>query len=261
MASKTNAAAAADPPVRKDLKEAFEELYVHSSFLGAFSSLLKDLENHLFSIDRSIEERFRELESGEQGLPASSPPASSLPSGKEEAAGVEAEVEPRPELKSLCVNMDGRGLLTFIKENRKDPADIYKELNAALRAAPDAAALVLDVMDAFYPAKRSREDTFDGGLHVNRRTCICLLERLHMISPEIKPAVRERAKKLAAEWEVLTTDAGQNLEAMAFLQLLVSYGIASEFEEDDLVDLLVSIAKKKEAVCICRNLGLQTRMA
>uniref|UniRef100_A0A1D1YZC1 FRIGIDA-like protein n=1 Tax=Anthurium amnicola TaxID=1678845 RepID=A0A1D1YZC1_9ARAE len=261
--AKPKAAAAEAVAAKEGLKKAFEELQTHSSFLSSFTVRWKNLEDHMSSVERSIEDRIRVLESGEMERPAAAASSEKGKPAPAAAAEEEPEVDPRPELKSLCVNMDGKGLLVFIKDNRTDLLNIYKELNRAIRAAPDPGTLVLDAMDGFYPAKRSREDTYDGGLHANRRTCLCLLEHLHMISPEIKPSVRDRVKKLASEWNVkMTPDAAQNnVQVSAFLQLLVSFGIASDFEEGDLLDLLVSIAKKKEAIGLCRNLGLSKRMA
>lgn len=261
------AAIKAIPAKKEELKKAFEELQAHASSLSSFTLQWKDLEDHISSIERSIEDRFHELESKEEERSSAAAAASSgpQPSEKEKpspafAAEGEPEVNPRPELRSLCVKMDGKGLLVFINENRRDLLNIRKELNRAIRAASDPAKLVLDAMEGFYPTKPVGPT--EGELHAHRRTCILLLERLHVISPEIKPAIRERTKKMATVWKgKISQDDGQkNVEILAFMQLLLSYGVMSEFEADDLLDLLVPIAKRKQVVDLCRDFGLAEKM-
>lgn len=257
------------PGKKENLRKAFEELQAHSSSLASFTLQWKDLEEHIASIQRSIEDRFRDLESRENERSVPSMPAPAVvaqPSEKETIVPVIAEEEPeedpRPELKSFCVKMDGKGLLQFINQNRKDLLNIRKELNRAIRAAPDPAKLVIDAVEGFYPAKVSGEGPSEGELHANRRTCTLLLERLHVISPEIKPLTRQKATKLGNEWKrKMSQDGGQNyVEALGFLQLLVSYNIMSEFEADELFNLLIPMAKRKQTIALCRDLGLSEKM-
>ncbi|CAA6657273.1 unnamed protein product [Spirodela intermedia] len=241
------------PGKKENLRKAFEELQAHSSSLASFTLRWKDLEEHIASIQASIEDRFRELESKENEREGTIVPV---------IVEEEPEVDPRPELKSFCLKMDGKGLLQFINQNRKDLLNIRKELNRAIRAAPDPAKLVIDAVEGFYPAKVSGEGPSEGELHANRRTCTLLLERLHVISREIKPLTRQKATKLGKEWKKkMSQDGGQNyVEALAFLQLLVSYNIMSEFEADELFNLLIPMAKRKQTIALCRDLGLSEKM-
>jgi len=78
--------------------------------------------------------------------------------------------------------------------------------------------------------------------------------------------VKERAKKIAFEWksklDSLDIDAsnGNCLEAHAFLQLLATFGIFAEFNEDELCKLLPSVSRRRQTPELCRLLGLSQKM-
>lgn len=78
--------------------------------------------------------------------------------------------------------------------------------------------------------------------------------------------VKDRAKKIAFEWksklDSLDIDAsnGNCLEAHAFLQLLATFGIFSEFNEDELCKLLPSVSRRRQTPELCRLLGLSQKM-
>ncbi|XP_042487012.1 truncated FRIGIDA-like protein 1 [Macadamia integrifolia] len=251
---------------KDDLRKAFEDLQAHSSSLASFTLQWKDLEEHLDSIKSSIEKRFKELESTEpqagdgKAVEESSPkkPESNrkqsssavVPLKKEE----ESEIIPRPELKSFCTKMDGKGLRSYVIDHRRELPVIRSEVAVAFKSAPDPAKLVLDAMEGFYPPN-SKGDK-DADLAAIRRTCILLLEQQTMISPEIKPQLKERATKLAIEWKTKLTPGGENhLEALAFLQLLATFDLVGAFSIDYLLDIFVTIARRRQAIDLCRALG------
>lgn len=76
----------------------------------------------------------------------------------------------------------------------------------------------------------------------------------------------ERAKKIAFEWKSkldnLEIDAsnGNCLEAHAFLQLLATFGISAEYNEDDLCKLLPYVSRRRQTPELCRLLGLSQKM-
>ncbi|RRT72077.1 hypothetical protein B296_00013310 [Ensete ventricosum] len=224
MATAEIAAAMASIPSKKEeLRKAFEALQAVSACLASFTLKWKDLEDHLASIESLIGDRLRELES------------KSHSSVKAEANPETApEVVPRRELRSLCVNMDGVGLRSYIIVNRNDIAEIRKELGAAIRSAPDPAKLVLDAMDGFHRPRA--EGQKDGDVQVIKRTCLSLLEQVQILAPEIKSSVKDQAKKLAAEWKGKILD-DKGMDAFAFLQLVATYRLASEFNTDEILDL------------------------
>ena len=78
--------------------------------------------------------------------------------------------------------------------------------------------------------------------------------------------VKDRAKGVAEEWNPLlaTLDMnagnGNSLEAHAFLQLLATFGIVSEFEEDGILKLIPMVSRRRQAAELCRSLGLSEKM-
>lgn len=243
------------PSKKEELRKAFEALQSFSPAIASFTLKWSDLEDHFSSIERSIDLRLKELESKSiSATPA--PPAAAVVKDEADADG-EAEAVSRPELRSLCIKMDGVGLRSYIVENRKDLPVIKNELDAAIRSASDPAKLVLDAMDGFHRPKSDGEK--EGNLQAIRRTCLNLLERLRVVAPEIKPSLREKARELAVEWKGKISDGAENI--LAFLQLVASYGLASEFNRDEILDLLISVSRRKQALDLCKSLGVMENMA
>ncbi|XP_016443580.1 FRIGIDA-like protein 3 [Nicotiana tabacum] len=186
------------------------------------------------------------------------------------------EVKSYPELVKLCQNMDSEGLHKFISDNRKNLAALREEIPLALRAAINPASLVLDSLKGFYNSDVSiSEAKKDANLLGLRRTCIMLLECLstslntlekNSISSIISENVKERAKGIAEEWnpklDELDIDAsnGNSLEAHAFLQLLATFSINSNFNQENLSKLIPMVSRRRQTADLCRSLGLSDRM-
>ncbi|MCE2055753.1 hypothetical protein HAX54_043345 [Datura stramonium] len=186
------------------------------------------------------------------------------------------EIKFYPELVKLCQDMDSEGLHKFISDNRKNLAAVREEIPPALRAAVDPAYLVLDSLKGFYPSEVSISDAKkDANLLGLRRTCIMLMEclsvllttlELDSISSLISESVKVRAKAIAEEWkpklDELDIDAnnGNSLEAHAFLQLLATFGINSNFNQEDLLKLIPMVSRRRQTADLCRSLGLSERM-
>ncbi|MED6107714.1 hypothetical protein PIB30_016753 [Stylosanthes scabra] len=145
-----------------------------------------------------------------------------------------------PELVKLCKEMNAGGLHKFISDNRKNlAADVKKDANLL-------------------------------GL---RRTCIMLMECLsafltnsNCASNLISEDIKERAKAVAEDWkprlDALDMDAsnGNSLEAHAFLQLIASFSIASEFDVEELSRLIPMVSRRRQTADLCRSLGLSEKM-
>ncbi|KAL5729742.1 hypothetical protein ACHQM5_002646 [Ranunculus cassubicifolius] len=232
---------------KENLRKAFEDLQSHSSSLSTFTLEWKDLEDHIDSTRKLMEARFKELESLQN--------QTSSPAKQEQPP----ESNSHPEMKSFCLKMDGIGLRTYILNHRKELASIRDEIGVALGSALDAPKLVLDAMKGFYPPN-SKGDK-DGELAALRRTCLLLLEQLIAISPHISAEIKDRAEKLAVEWKGNVCADGENtLEALALLQLLATYGVVASFEADDVLELAVFVARRKQAVDLVRSLGIPDKI-
>ncbi|TKY67892.1 FRIGIDA protein 3 [Spatholobus suberectus] len=82
------------------------------------------------------------------------------------------------------------------------------------------------------------------------------------ISPHVKPHVREEALKLALDLKANMRESAKNsLMILGFLLLLSNYGLASDFNEDEVLKLLEVAAQHKEAVELFRTLGFVDKIS
>ncbi|KAI3923283.1 hypothetical protein MKW92_033232 [Papaver armeniacum] len=198
---------------------------------------------------------------------------------------VAVDVQPRPELTQFCAQMDAKGLLNFIMENRNNIVELREEIPVALKSATEPAQLVLACLEGFYPHLETttttnsprQVDKRDGSLQGMRRSCVMLMESVaplliggpedpdandHLLNPETK----QQAKAIADEWKPRLAEAdidasnGNSLEAEAFLQLLATFRIASEFNEEELCKLVLAVARRRQAPDLCRSLGITHKM-
>lgn len=193
-------------------------------------------------------------------------------------AGAASEVKPRPQLKQLCEKMDAKGLLKYISENRKFLAALRDEVPAALQFATDPARLVLNALEGFYPTNQpfNQGNKKETGLPAQRRSCILLLESLVPLladpelssdRPMVDSDIKEQAKGIADNWKSKLADLdvddanGNSLEAQAFLQLLATFGIASEYDEEELCKLVLAVSRRRQTPELCLSLGLAAKMS
>ncbi|KAJ6805244.1 FRIGIDA-like protein 3 [Iris pallida] len=187
---------------------------------------------------------------------------------------VAGEVKPYPQLKELCEQIDSKGLLKYLSENQKNLTTIREELSNALKSATEPARLVLDSLEGFYPPYPSNSQGSEDTVQLLHRTCLVVMESAapllgmaepcdnHLLSSEIK----QQAKAIADEWKAklagVDVDAsnGYSLEVVAFLQLLATFSIVDEFDEDELCKLVLAVARHRQAPNLCRALGLTHKM-
>ncbi|XP_050208104.1 FRIGIDA-like protein 3 isoform X2 [Mercurialis annua] len=189
---------------------------------------------------------------------------------------VAVDVKPCPELTQFCERMDVKGLLNFTIENQKILYALRDELSVALESVNDPARLVLDSLEGYYPPVETTQpmDKKDAALQGMRKSCIMFMEAMsallartdpgadHLLNPEIK----QQAKAIADEWKPKLASAGtdapngNSLEADSFLQLLSTFRIASEFDEEELCKLVLVVARHRQAPELCRSLGLTHKM-
>ncbi|KAJ0054283.1 hypothetical protein Pint_03130 [Pistacia integerrima] len=201
---------------------------------------------------------------------------SNLESIKTSSESENVELKAYPQLFKLCEEMDSEGLHKFVSDNRKNLAALKEEIPLALKAAADPARLVLDSLEGFYHVEVPNVDgKKDSSLLGLRRTCIMLMECLSVLlanldmvslSAVISENVKEQAKAIAEEWkpklDALDVEDrnGNSLEAHAFLQLLATFGIASDFIEEELSRLIPMVSRRRQTADLCRSLQLSEKM-
>lgn len=196
----------------------------------------------------------------------------------ERVEGMAIEVKPHPALTQFCEQMDAKGLMNYVLENRKNLTSFCDELSIALESASEPARLVLGSLEGFYPLDEvtqqgDKKDT--AALQGVRQSCVMFLEAMaallaraspgadHLLDPETK----QQAKAIADEWKPKLAGAGTgaaanrySLEAEAFLRLLATFSIASEFDEEELCKLVLTVAHRRQAPELCCSLGLTHKM-
>ncbi|KAJ7279222.1 hypothetical protein O6H91_Y378900 [Diphasiastrum complanatum] len=188
-----------------------------------------------------------------------------------------SDVKVRPQLKSLCENMDGTDLRKFIENHRKDIVAFRREMPAALQCAIDPVHLVLDALEG-YPLSEhhgtGQGDKKESGASASRRACILLLEALPVVladpvlgedNPVVSSNMKEKAKDIAEKWkskmDIIGGSPSENtLDAQAFLLLLATFGIATGYNEDDLCKLVTIVARRRQSPALCRALGLASKI-
>ncbi|CAM8944904.1 unnamed protein product [Rhodiola kirilowii] len=175
-----------------------------------------------------------------------------------------------PEMLKLCAEMNPKGLHKFISDNRKNLTILRQELPYALKAAGSPAQLVLDALEGFYGVDMLNADVKkDANLVGLRRTCIMLMECLSILSADyeiLSENVKEKAKEIAAEWkpklDALDAEAssGNSLEAHAFLQLIATFDIASNFNQEELFRYLPMVCRRRQTADLCRALGFTDKI-
>ena len=124
---------------------------------------------------------------------------------------------------------------------------ICGEMLSVLRASLDPAKLTLDTIHRINHLHSGMPGTeFDDS--IARRGCNLLLEMLMKASPKINPQVKEDAMKLASEWKAKLNVASENcLQVFGLLQFLVSFGLSSAFDGNELLSLLDAVVLNVQA--------------
>ncbi|MFQ6650433.1 hypothetical protein Gotur_023481 [Gossypium turneri] len=189
--------------------------------------------------------------------PSSSNSLSVQSDGSVPPSGNIDSVVTRPELKEFCERMDGKGLRKYINDHVKEREAIRMELPDALQSAAEPGAMVLDAMEGFYAENLQSKGEKDPELLGLRRVCVVLLEQLMETGLSFSEEVRERAKKLALEWEgKVRLRKDNSLETSAFLHLVATYSLGAMFDKEELVGYFFTIAKFRQATMLCRSIGL-----
>ncbi|KAJ6817783.1 FRIGIDA-like protein 3 [Iris pallida] len=188
------------------------------------------------------------------------------------------DVKPCSQLIELCKGMDAEGLHKYISDNRKNLASIREEIPFALKTATNPFNLVLHCLKDFYSGETLGIDgKKDANLLGLRRTCLMLMESLSQLVADaisfsslyddmLTPEIKDQAKMVANEWKSkidsmdIDAGSGNSLEAHAFLQLLATFSIASEFNQDEICKLIPAVSRRRQTAELCRSLGFLEKM-
>ncbi|KAL6529410.1 hypothetical protein OROGR_015033 [Orobanche gracilis] len=250
---------------KENLKRAFEELQSRSSLLSSFGFTWTDLDSYFTSLQSELLQKFPTLQTLE--ISQTYRPKST----KQKDRLLSDPVPARPELNSMCENMDALGLRRYIIDRPKERTAIRVELADAFKHAPDPASMVLDALKGFWDENLRSWSRL-------RTACTVLLEELMRAGVEIGPEVRNRAKAMAAEWKAKmvsvhsgTGDNGDEegkeedggLGRLGYLQLLATYKLLDDggYDMNELIDCVVSSARYRQAVDLCRIIGLESKIS
>ncbi|KAF8040132.1 hypothetical protein BT93_B2379 [Corymbia citriodora subsp. variegata] len=200
---------------------------------------LKLRRGELDLIEKTLETRSMELELRESFNVLSGVTAHALVNGSASASQVNFQPG---------IVVDGKNLLMFLGQQFKEHNRVCSKVLETIQASPDAAKLVLDAIEGFYPQDSSNGDGFD--IRTIRRICIFLLESIIKFSAEVKPQVREAAMKLALEWKAklnVLPSPENYLEMLGFLQLLLAYKLGSAFDKNEIQNLVNSVSQFRKA--------------
>ncbi|XP_073303050.1 FRIGIDA-like protein 2 [Primulina huaijiensis] len=252
---------------KENLRKAFEELQSHSSLLSSFTFTWNDVESYVESTRSDLLHKFSTLQAQE-----------SLKIRKPKHVKLYASdpLPARPELKSLCKNMDGLGLRKYVLDRPKERTAIRVELADALKHASDPGSMILDALDGFCAA--GSDSGFGSELGALKRACAVLLEEFLRVGFEIGAEAKERAAAIAAKWKgkmasVSDGNGGDedeekkeeigSLDKLIYLQLLAAYKLVNNggYDANELINVVVMIARCRQAVELCQAIELQSRVS
>ncbi|KAL0306288.1 UNVERIFIED_CONTAM: FRIGIDA-like protein 1 [Sesamum radiatum] len=163
---------------KENLKKAFEELQSRSSLLSSLNFTWPDLDSYFRSIQTELLQQLSTL----QALESSQTQKIIEPVKRKDSLSSEP-VPARPELKSLCENMDGLGLRKYVVERPKERTAVRVELADAFKHAPDPGSMILDALEGFWDGKTGNGSRL-------RTACVVLLEELMRAGVKMGPEVR-----------------------------------------------------------------------
>lgn len=163
----------------------------------------------------------------------------------------------------------GQGLLKYLITHKKEHGKLRKQLPAALATVNHGASTVLRAMKDYDFSKRDTSLN-DSGKTINKKMCISMLECLFPVlgSDQNAPVgtyVQDMARDMAKAWREKmglekSLEGASKLDIQAFLQLLATFRIGKDFEQDELCEMLLQIVSLRESPALALFLGLSPRM-
>ena len=168
-------------------------------------------------------------------------------------------------LNVLCQNMDCSGLKKFLVEVKKDVKTLVSHVTASLRLCKDPPQFVLGTLQDYFETERhgkqdfSKDDCFAWGVLMEALSDV-LQKDGYSISDDVKIC----AKTFADRWRAtLELDGQMNfklvLEGGNFLQFIAVYCLAHSYNQDELCDMVVKVARRKQTPELIRTLGIANK--
>lgn len=277
------------------LRASFEELEKEQALIAGctllwreltdhFSSLERDLQmqsealqSHLQALDRATEQSLDNLRRRDCSIDAAVDLAVARSEQRRDAAiaavrgsaadppAVVGGEELAAALRALCTRMDFNGFCELLSSKRKELEIIRHDLPSILSDCVDPARFVLDAISAVFPAGSGKIAADLGWLSV------MILEALvpAMADPDLGPArplitpsMKARATAIAAAWKNGggVESANKPSDVHTLLQLVATFGIASEEEREFYRKLVVSSSWRKQMPKLALALGLRDVM-
>lgn len=276
-------------PNKPQIRKAFNLLKTHASAVANFTLQWQDLEDHLQSINNSIQAKLYELQQSPKPQNTILPQTQekSQPSSKEEKLSPTLQPQtdsnethlnskdtqlssPKTQVKSqeslpgkanfngVPVH-DGKELMVYLKKHLKEHESIREDVRVALQGLEDSGNVVLEAVKGFYPPE-FKTGMVDSELSGVRRSCVLLLEELIKVGPLVDGHMKEEACKLASVWKSkLNLEMVNSLEVWGFLLLLRAYGLVDEYDRDEILNLFENVVQRRQAPEMFRSLGLSDK--
>ncbi|KAH7652447.1 Frigida-like protein [Dioscorea alata] len=199
------------------------------------------------------------------------PPRGSHKSDKVPEAN-DNEVMTLHELKQFCKKMDVEGVLRYVTCKRKhfNLCSYYEELSIAIKCAHQPARLVLNILERLlFPSIPSGSIAKGKDISpiIKFKACLVLMESLVFRHGRKKNyEIKNQAKAIARKWKAtlgcvdLNSKFVNKLQAQGLVQLIVTYGITAEFDENELCKLVLAIPNARRASVLCQSLGIAHRV-
>ncbi|XP_058753591.1 intracellular protein transport protein USO1-like [Vicia villosa] len=157
----------------------------------------------------------------------------------------------------LSPTMDGTSLQFDTNEKTDGIESLCNDILVYLQELSDPSRTVLNILQN-PKVPRCREGDNDVIIDAS---CICLLEQLMRISPNIKACVRKEALKLALVLKANMKGNSENsLVILGFLLILSIYGLLTSFNEHEVLELLSFVAHHKIAMKLFETLGFANKV-
>ncbi|KAF4371925.1 hypothetical protein F8388_000092 [Cannabis sativa] len=268
-------------PNKPQIRKAFNFLKAHASAVASFTLQWQDLEDHLQSINNSIQSKFDEFQQLQNPQNTQLPKVEEFqPSSHKEH--LSSTLQPLIDSKKTKLNApkkqvksdqstpakvdgnaipvsDGKSLMVYLKKNLKEHESIRDDVRHALKGLKDSGKLVLDAIEGFYPPGM-KTGVVDPELSAMRRSSVLLLEELINVRPLINSPVKEEASKLSTLWKTkMNLEMVNSMEIWGFLLLLNAYGLAGEYNKDEILNLVGTVVQRKQAPEMFRSLGFSDK--